>query len=124
MFQHRVLLFGSVLWALWKYHISHVFGSNTSDGSVLWDECTRLYDQCLLSRMNLQHLSHNTRANTGQVQRWQIPWSGWKKLNTAGFWWIGSRLASCGVILCSGSDSDARICGFSRFVGRCCVLEV
>ncbi|KAL4334394.1 hypothetical protein GQ457_07G013410 [Hibiscus cannabinus] len=119
-FQHWDLLFGSILWALWKFRNAHVFGSN-SGRCGLWEECTQLYDQCLVARTYGRQQLPAVRVNGEQVQHWQLPRSGWCKLNTDGSCRLGSRLASCGGVL--RSDSGSWVCGFSRFVGRCTALE-
>ncbi|KAK9041594.1 hypothetical protein V6N11_016688 [Hibiscus sabdariffa] len=115
------VLFGSILWCLWRRRNNFVFESAELDSDNTFQRGYRLMEESLRARQIVRRGRSAIVAQTRTMGHWIAPPEHWIKINTDGARSITSGLASCGGV---GRDSSGTWCfGFSRDLGLCSVLE-
>ncbi|KAK8690240.1 hypothetical protein V6N13_088941 [Hibiscus sabdariffa] len=119
------LLLSTVLWNIWRQWNDRIFNGTTETwGSVIarskWLAIRSVVSGAESGQQSMR--SAGTSAVTATLGRWCPPGDGWMKLNSDG---VRSSLdgdASCGGVLRDHNGGWIR--GFSKFIGKCSVVEV
>ncbi|GMI63825.1 hypothetical protein HRI_000051800 [Hibiscus trionum] len=95
------ILFGSMLWLIWKQRNRVVFDHLNVGHASLVEANRRLVQECSMTRSYHARLSRVPRSmNLGRVT-WQLPTAGWCKLNSD-----GARCQLDGRVACGGVIRD------------------
>ncbi|KAL4304437.1 hypothetical protein GQ457_10G025090 [Hibiscus cannabinus] len=115
------IMFGSLLWLLWKRRNELVFNPNVCGLDNTLQQGQRMLQESLRARSPVRVGRTLAPWQPGLNVRWRSPPPSWIKVNTDGARSIRSGLATCGGI---GRDSNGNWCfGFSRALGLCSALE-
>ncbi|KAL4280844.1 hypothetical protein GQ457_03G019340 [Hibiscus cannabinus] len=110
------MLFPAVLWNLWKQRNDRVFNGVTEEWGSVVARSKWFADSSTAAAATLR-IQHAAVASNS----WCPPEDGWVKLNTDGTRSSIDGRAACGGVLRDHTGTWIR--GFTRFVGRCSVVE-
>ncbi|KAL4367315.1 hypothetical protein GQ457_05G009200 [Hibiscus cannabinus] len=115
------IMFGSLLWLLWKRRNDLVFNPTFCGLDNTLHQGQRLLQESLRARSPVRVGRMFAPWQSGLNVRWCGPPISWLKVNTDGARSIRSGLATCGGV---GRDASGNWCfGFSRALGVCSTLE-
>ncbi|KAK8555230.1 hypothetical protein V6N12_009378 [Hibiscus sabdariffa] len=119
---HWDVLFGYLLWDLWRKRNEWVFGEHNHCGNSVLQRSLRILHEATAGRSLLGAIRPLSCTSANVLGRWVKPPQGWCKLNTDGAVNRSPGMVSSGGVV--RNEEGNWLIDFDRRLGVCSVLEV